>query len=334
MVKDEMDFTGIAEKIKRYFDSGFIISSPLTENTLYLREDPSVTSFSSLHPCGEEDIDFWAIDCSTRTLCKTVNWGVYLLRVASVSVNAQNREVTRWNRTNHIEYVEGSSEKRANVLSSCRFELESKLALDSLNKINENDYLLLDGASRFGKPQARRFSDDLFQKARKKKLKLLAISKQTKILRDSLQRDLVAQLCKLAPFPTWVYITSKKADPHEHLYGNISVIKLSSEVPQAFRCDIMHYLGSSGEEVVDLLSPLLSISNDAHCLGYPYSLYKAHDFSQLSHVELFFQRKKLEEALVDYDLLESVVLEESSVRFVNKLHGINYCFERESFLNV
>ncbi|MCW4008452.1 MAG: hypothetical protein NWF09_07200 [Candidatus Bathyarchaeota archaeon] len=82
-------------------------------------------------------------------------------------------------------------------------------------------------------------------------------------------------------------------------------------------------------DICELLSPLTVISNDPRCLGYPISLYLAHEFSTPSDSMLLFYHEQIEGKLKDAGLLEILRSEELSCSFADKIHGIKYAFEWE-----
>jgi hypothetical protein len=117
------------------------------------------------------------------------------------------------------------------------------------------------------------------------------------------------------------------ADKDKSLYGDISVVKLYGESDHVFRCDIMEYL--TGQDLGQLLSPLTCISEDPRCLGYPISLYLAHDFSAPSDSMLLSYHDLIEAKLKESNLLESLRREESCSSFGDELHGLRHAFQRE-----
>jgi len=215
-------------------------------------------------------------------------------------------------------------------LERLRFEYESELAETLLPQLDSSDYLLLDGASYFGRPEDRRFTLALYEKARKRNLKFLTISKNSPSLLDGKGRDLIAQIAvDISTARAWVYhLKELKADAHRHRFGDVSLVKLNPESFRVFRCDIMDYLAEGN--IVQLLSPLTSISDDPRCLGYPVSLYLAHNFAKVgSEAKLLYYRDLLEKALADEGLLNSLKIEEALSNFRSELYGLRYPWELE-----
>ncbi|UCE16400.1 MAG: hypothetical protein JSV12_01945 [Candidatus Bathyarchaeota archaeon] len=280
---------------------------------------------------------FVAVDCSTKPLMRGNRFGVYLLRVAYASVDPSEKEnPVMWGTSPLQErsYAAiGDEISRKHQLERLRFEYESELAETLLLQLDLSDYLLLDGASYFGRPEDRRFALALYEKARKRNLNFLTISKNSPSLVDEKGRDLISQIAVGMPTATaCVYhpIKELKADPHKNRFGDGSLVKLNSESFRVFRCDIMDYLAEGN--IVQLLSPLTSISGDPRCLGYPVALYLAHDFAKVSSdAKLLYCRDLLEKALANEGLLDSLKMEEALSNFRSELYGLRYPWELEEY---
>jgi hypothetical protein len=249
-------------------------------------------------------------------------------------VTVEERKVD-WTYSERVCTVVGDSHVRRSFLQDFRIELESQSALKVLRKAVSDSYhvhgdvrsiyLLLDGGGYFG--GERKFRVSLYEECQKTGANLLAISKNSPSLHDDKGRDLVATTYMIAPHDVWVYYPVRKADKDHSLYGDIAIVKLCSESSHAFRCDIMDYLTT--RDVVELLSPLTSVSEDPRCLGYPVSLFLAHDFSRPSDTMLLAYHDQVEEKLKCSGLLDSLRIEELSCSFADKIHGINHAFEWE-----
>jgi len=311
------------KKLGSYVDRGRIAGP--TE----VREEPMLTERadpSKIKPLKRDGFDghFLAVDCSTRTLKRAHNWGIYLLRVAFAVVKGKDVD---WGYEERICTVVGDTHVRYRFLGDARVELESHMALDIIRrrKINDGDFLLLDGPSYFG--GARKFRIALYEKCKEAETKLLAISKQSPSLHDEKGRDFMAAVSILSSHPVWVYHPVTTANTDQHLYGDVSVVKLCGSSQRVFRCDIMEYLVMN--PVDELLSPLTSVSEDPRCLGYPATLWLAHDFSAPSDSKLLSYHDQIEEALGSVGLLEVLRREELSCSFADELHGIKHPFEWE-----
>lgn len=318
-------------KLRHYVDKGrfFPATEPREEPSTYTKPDAS--NIKPLRKIGNYPGSLMAVDCSTRTLKRANNWGVYLMRPSFVVI--RNRKVN-WGFKERICTVVGDSHTRSNFLTDSRIELESQIALELLLDKNapyyehqnpENDYLLLDGGGYFG--GERKFRVSLYDQCQKIGINLVAISKNSPSLHDEKGRDFVSSTAALSPYEIWVYHPVKRAEKDKSLYGDITVVKLCAESNHVFRCDVMDYLTT--REITDLLSPLTSMSEDPRCIGYPVCLYLAHDFSAPSDSMLITYHDMIEEKLRASNLLESLRREETCSSFGDELHGAKHAFQRE-----
>ena len=320
-------------KLKSYVDKGRQIGFSDVKPQPLIVTRPDIKKFTSLKKMKKSSSKFFAVDCSTRTLKRAHNWGIYLMRVAYASV--ENRNV-QWDYDESIICAVGDRRYRSNFLIDRRLQLESEMALNLLHeesigtltkegktlRVGEGDYVLLDGASFFG--GKRGFHTSLYEEALRKKVNLLAVSKQSPMLCDEKGRDFMASTSILASFPLWVYHPVKKANMADHLYGDISLVKLCEDSQHIFRCDIMD--PTSGD-ISELLSPLTSLSEDPRCLGYPVTLWLAHEFSGASNSKLLEYYDLIEKELATEGILETLRMEELSCSFADKIHGLSNLFE-------
>lgn len=316
------DFSEMREILKNYLEKGQTINFQEVKAEPSTTVRPSLANITPLEKMKTCDVHFFAVDCSTRTLKRANNWGIYLLRASYATV--KNRDVD-WDFKERVKTVKGDPYVRRKILQETRLQLESEMALGLLHKADGDDYILLDGASYFG--GERKFNAMLYEKCEGKEIRLLAISKQSPTLRDEKGRDLIAATYMLAPQGCWVYHPVKKANIHEHLYGDVSIIKLCEDSPRAFRCDVMSYL--TNRDMPSLLSPLVTISGDPRCLGYPVVLWLAHDFSGVSEAKLLQYYVQVEEELAGAGLLDVLRQEELACNFADQLHGAKYAFDWE-----
>jgi len=316
------DLIKMKKKMSEYVDKGRAVGYHEVKEEPVIADKLDSSKFKLLRRVGSCDVHFYAVDCSTRTLKRASNWGIYLLRAAYAVV--RNRDVD-WNYVEEIHTEIGDAYVRRRILQDERLNLESKIALNLLHQTSTSDYLLLDGASYFG--GERKFLVELYEGCKKRDIRLLAVSKQSPSLHDEKGHDLIAATYMLSPYSVWVYYTDKKADMHRHQYGDVSIVKLCEESPRAFRCDIMEYLTEC--DVHELLSPLTYISEDPRCLGYPVTLWLAHDFSAPSDSMLLHYHDEVEKTLASAGLLDVLRTEELSCSFPDELHGVRHAFEWE-----
>ena len=326
------DLAEMEKRLRVYTDKGRVTGGAKVKEEPIIATRPDESLIRPLSKIGRHHGGFLAVDCSTRTLKRANNWGVYLMRAAYAAV--KERDVD-WGFNERVCTVVGDAHVRRSFLQDFRIEMESQIALDLLSgKISmphyvhgdvRSMYLLLDGGGYFGGD--RKFRVSLYEKCEKENVSLLAISKNSPSLHDEKGRDFIATTYNMAQFDTWVYHPVKKADKDKSLYGDISVVKLCGESFRVFRCDIMEYLTS--HDVSELLAPLTCISEDPRCVGYPIALWLAHEFSAPSNSMLLSYHDQVEQELKTAGLLETLRREELCCSFADELHGIKRAFEWE-----
>lgn len=328
----EKDLAEMEKKLKLYIDKGRITGSVEVREEPVISVKPDASLIKPLRKMSSFSGSFVAVDCSTRTLKRANNWGVYLMRVAYASV--KERDVD-WGFQERLYTVVGDARTRSNFLTDVRIELESMMALDLLqNKTGlfyyehtntRSNYLLLDGGGYFG--GERKFRVSLYEKCEKDRINLLAISKNSPSLHDDKGRDLIATTSILSPYTTWLCHPIREADKDKSLYGDISLVKLCEESSRVFRCDIMEYL--TNHQIDEMLSPLTAVAEDPRCLGYPIPLWLAHDFSAPSDAKLLQFLDEVERTLASVGILSILRGEELACSFADELHGVRYPFKRE-----
>lgn len=324
------DLAEMKKNLSEYVENGRVIGYHDVRIEPMIAIKPDRSNIKPLKRVSGCDVRFLAVDCSTRTLKRANNWGIYLLRAAYASVKGRSVD---WGYEERMSTVIGDARTRSNFLTHKRMELESEMVLNLLSEgVPEfcyedprSNYVLLDGGSYFG--GQRKFRVSLYEKCEKHEIRLLAICKNSPSLHDERGRDFIAATSTLSPYETWVYYPARKANKHHTLYGDVSIVKLCKESHRVFRCDIMEYLRDY--KVDELLSPLTFISEDPRCLGYPITLWLAHDFSAPSDSKLLEYHDQVEETLANSGLLDMLRLEELSCSFPDELHGVKHPFEWE-----
>lgn len=324
------DLANIREKLKIYVEKGRITGSMELKGEPVISVKPDPLQIKPLLKVSNYEGQFLAVDCSTRTLKRANNWGIYLMRPSYALV--KGRDVL-WGYEERLYAAVGDIHVRRRILEDYRLELESQTALRIIQEKfkaaydghTSHDYVLLDGGSYFG--GERKFRVSLYDECKERAICLLAISKSSPILHDEKGRDFIAAVSGLSPYPIWVYPSLKKPDKDEHLYGEISVVKLCQDSGRVFRCDIMEYL--TADDVVEILSPLTFISEDPRCPGYPIPLFLAHHFSRPSEAMLLHYHDKVESFLKEEGLMDLLRLEELACSFPDEIHGVKHAFEWE-----
>lgn len=326
------DLVDMEKKLKLYVDRGRVPSSVDAKGESVIAVKPDVIKFKPLKRVTAHEGRFLAVDCSTRTLKRANNWGVYLMRPCFIVVRGRD---VKWGYSERMCTVIGDAYTRGDYLEDFRVELESHMALELItrelehlnhgNPCSRGDCVLLDGGAYFG--GGKKFRVSLYDECKKRDINLLAVSKRSSILHDEMGRDFLATTGMIAPYPAWVYAYVKKADKEENLYGAISVVKLCNDSPRVFRCDVMEFL--DGRDPVELISPLTFVSEDPRCLGYPIPLFLAHKFSASSEAMLLYYYDQVENALKETGLLDVLRREELAYSFPDELHGAKHAYDLE-----
>lgn len=326
------DLVEMGKKFGLYVEKGGVAgpTEVREEPIIALKPDPG--NIKPLKKLNDFKGQFWAVDCSTRTLKRANNWGIYLMRTTYAALEGRN---VKWDYMERICSVVGDAYTRSNYLTDFRIELESQMGLlllkdDTKDKTGYYEdprsiYLLLDGGGYFG--GERKFRVTLYEECKKRDVRLLAISKNSPLLHDEKGRDFIATTSILSPYEIWVYHPIRKAEKDHSLYGDISIVKLCEDSHRIFRCDIMDYL--SDRQVNELLSPLTFASEDPRCMGYPIALWLAHEFSAPSESMLLHYHDLVEKGLSGVGLLDVLRREELTCRFADEIHGVRYAYERE-----
>ena len=330
--KIDADFVEMEKKLKCYVDKGRVAGGTELREEPMVAVKPDASLIKPLKRMNSFTGSFIAVDCSTRTLKRANNWGIYLMRVSCAAVRGRDVD---WNYSERVCTVVGDSHVRRSFLQDFRIELESQMALKFLKEATSQPYyvhgavrsmyLLLDGGGYFG--GERKFRVSLYEECEKTGINLLAISKNSPSLHDEKGRDLVATTYNMSPYDIWVYYPVRKADKDRSLYGDIAIVKLCADSSHVFRCDIMDYL--THQDINELLSPLTSVSEDPRCVGYPISLWLAHEFSAPSDSMLLYYHDQIEDALKNAGLLETLRREERCCSFADEIHGVKHAFEWE-----
>jgi len=125
------DLMEMKKKLKEYVDQGYEAGPHETRKEPVIAVKPDKFKIKPLRKMQNCDVHFLAVDCSTRTLKRANNWGVYLLRTAYASVRARNVD---WGYEERLCSVVGDVRTRYRFLEDARVELESMMALGLLRE--------------------------------------------------------------------------------------------------------------------------------------------------------------------------------------------------------
>jgi hypothetical protein len=322
------EIKSIVESLYEYAEKGRVVDSLVTETEPIMAHELDMGKLKPLKVFSSVDKVFAAVDCSTIPLMRGNTFGAYMFRVASTLVKSQHGKEVNWSYKEHFQPVCGSETYRMAKLRSIRLDYEGRMGLSLLEHLNPHDYLILDGGSYFGGTIG--FSENLYEECRKRGINLLAIPKRTQATITLKGTDFLAALLAKHMEGVWFYHPYREANIHEHLYGDISFVKLNASTPMAFRCDIMEYL--TDNNLSELISPLTALSQDARCLGYPICLYLAHHFTKTASSKMLHFREVLERELYekDPDMFRKLLTEERLANFRNQiLYGAKHLWDWE-----
>jgi hypothetical protein len=137
---DEIDEDSkvMTQRLDLYINNGRITGAAEAREEPVVAIKPNQTLIKALKKIENFDGHFLAVDCSTRTLKRANNWGIYLMRASYASVK---QRVVDWGFAEKICTAVGDANSRSNLLKDIRIELESQMALAILeNKISSFYY--------------------------------------------------------------------------------------------------------------------------------------------------------------------------------------------------
>ena len=152
-----VDFSEMEKKLKCYVDKGRVAGRTKVRREPMVAVKPDTSLIKPLKKSSSPNGNFMAVDCSTRTLKRANNWGIYLMRVSCAAVKGRDVD---WDYSERVCTVVGDAHVRRSFLQDIRIELESQMALKTLKEaisrpyyVHEDArsmYLLLDGGGYFG----------------------------------------------------------------------------------------------------------------------------------------------------------------------------------------
>ena len=118
-------------RLRTYVEKGRFYGAVEAKEEPLINAKPDASLIKPLQRLTDFSGSFLAVDCSTRTLKRANNWGIYLMRPSFVVV--RNRKVN-WGFKERICTVVGDAYTRSNFLTDIRIELESQIALELLDQ--------------------------------------------------------------------------------------------------------------------------------------------------------------------------------------------------------
>jgi hypothetical protein len=133
----DVDINEMERKLKCYVDKGRVAGASEVKEEPRVNVKPDVSLVTPLARQSDFAGSFIAVDCSTRTLKRANNWGIYLMRPACAIV--KNR-VVNWGFKERICTAVGDAFTRSNFLTDARIEFESQMALELLHNEHQASY--------------------------------------------------------------------------------------------------------------------------------------------------------------------------------------------------
>jgi hypothetical protein len=122
----EVDLTDMEKKLKCYVDKGRVAGSAEVRKEPMISVKPDASLIKPLKKITTYIGSFVAVDCSTRTLKRANNWGIYLMRASCATV--RKRQVD-WSYSERVCTVVGDAHVRRSFLQDFRIELEKPSCL-------------------------------------------------------------------------------------------------------------------------------------------------------------------------------------------------------------
>ena len=202
---------------------------------------------------------------------------------------------------------------RANISSMAsvirRFS-ELKTAENTINDLNNNDIIVLDGSLQCAFTNERKYIDRLYEKAKGKNIIICGLSKTTTLMTDK-GNSIANALNKFSIQGKWFYNPVVDIKSNEHK-AEMSFVKLHEKSKYIFRFELYKEQKQHLNSVIGLIA---NNCKDAVFIGYPYGLIEADRSARISGQEkdmllAFFSAKfgkdwkKIKESLSNVDAHE------------------------------
>jgi len=176
---------------------------------------------------------------------------------------------------------QGTSRASISIISNLirRFS-ELNLATKIMEKLNENDIIVLDGSLQCTYYHETKYMDRLYHNATSKKIVVCGFSKTTSLMTDK-GNSINNALNNLKPKGRWIYHPVVEINNPGHK-ADISFVKLHDKSKYIFRFEIFNTQKDKRDMVISLLS---DNSTDPVFLGYPYGLINADMHARISNQE-------------------------------------------------
>lgn len=221
----------------------------------------------------------------------------YLPKNEDLCFDARNREI-----------MVGNTADIERVASMARRFSEWELSKHIINlELDEGDVIVRDGSLQTSLPKERIYTQNAMEEAKKKKVIFSGLSKTSALststglsMISSVQR--FADECKIN-MNTWCYgpIVQAKSETHRAV---VMAVKLNKCADRPFRFEIfedenLFNEGKLTDEMLDVVSALITNSNDFSFPGYPYGLYDADRWARVKNEEIEVYENELKSELLN-----------------------------------
>jgi len=333
----ELDLRKCVEEMKKYVE-GEHSPPPVSFETTFTVDNIHISCFHDLKP-EDSEARFLSVDASSYLLMKANNWRIGVSRCAYVLVEKINGKwvISEEGCIDHIFPTIAPVNQRKFLIWAKLREYESSLALSLLEKLEPEDFCLVDGAAFFGFGSKGKYSIDLYNECFKRGIRLLMVSKNSPGLYSKKRQDLLATLNMYGTLlqkdgklgKCWIYHPIQRARIDcEDLYGDVTCVKLSPSSSRVFRCDVAEYIVKKGKDyMLKTVSELSNLSMDARCNGYPAPLFLAHERTRIPKAKLLEYHELVQKTLAKEGLLDFLLLEVDVASFRRHLLGLTFDFE-------
>ena len=168
----------------------------------------------------------------------------------------------------------------SNVANVVRRFSELKLAACVVEKMEQDDIIVLDGSLQCTFTNEKKYMDNLFEKASSKNVIVCGLSKTTTLMTDK-GNSISNALNKFNFSGKWLYQPVADINSNEHR-AEITFVKLHEKARHIFRFEIFKEQKNMLNEVVSLLA---GNCKDPVFFGYPYGLIDADRNARISNNE-------------------------------------------------
>lgn len=191
------------------------------------------------------------------------------------------------------EYAPGQSEfdKKLEEVKDTVMKIgEFKLVKEVFEEAEPGDLILIDGLLRSKNEEANHLMEKLIEKAKKKEVIIIGLSKTSRI-GTTTNRSLLGYLNQISEDleGPWFYEVPNRT-------GNY-ILKLHGDAEYCYRAEVSQFRESS-------FQLLAYYSSDPVILGYPYPLYRVDKTARLRDIEEDREKLRLEEIKEDYPSLK------------------------------